>query len=272
MSGRRAAGTARQPARRAALVTRPAEDSGPLADDLRALGLDPVAAPLLEIVPADVAAPDLDGCRAIAATSAHGIRVLARLTDRRDIPVWAVGGHTAAAAAELGFAVAGSGTAGADDLADRMVAAMPRPADGWVLHAAGAAVAGDLTGRLEAAGVAARRIVLYDARPVAALPAAARRALAGNHLAVALFLSPRTAEHFATLAGRAALDEACRPVIAACLSPRVATSLGALPWRDVRVAAEANLPSLLTCVAESIREFRRRPAAARATDGSGELA
>lgn len=264
MSGGPAPDTTEGGVRRGALVTRPAEDSEALAGELRSLGLDPVTAPLLEIVPTDVAPPDLDGCRAIAVTSAHGARMLARLVDRRDVPIWAVGDRTAAVAAGLGFAVAGVGRAGADDLADCMAAALTdRPGTGWVLHAAGATVAGDLTGRLGAAGVTARRIVLYDARPVDTLPDAARHALAGNHLAVALFLSPRTAEHFDTLTARAALREACRAVVAACLSPRVATSLGTLPWRDVRVAAEPHLPSLLTCVAESIREFRRRPVAAR---------
>ncbi len=46
----------------------------------------------------------LDGAQAILATSANGVRALARRSRARDLPVFAVGPQTAEAAREAGFA------------------------------------------------------------------------------------------------------------------------------------------------------------------------
>ena len=45
----------------------------------------------------------LDGVQAILATSANGVRALARRTPRRDLPLFAVGPQTAARGAEAGI-------------------------------------------------------------------------------------------------------------------------------------------------------------------------
>ncbi len=63
------------------------------------------------------------------------------------------------------------------------------------------------------------------------------------------FFSPRTAAVFAKLAVREGVAEACGGLVAACLSPAVAERAAALAWREILVAAEPSLASLLAALA-----------------------
>ncbi len=71
-------------------MTRPLEDGEEIAEKLRAMGHDPLLAPLLATHFADGPAPDFTDVQAILATSANGIRALARRTARRDLTIFAV--------------------------------------------------------------------------------------------------------------------------------------------------------------------------------------
>jgi uroporphyrinogen-III synthase len=81
------------------LVTRPAEDGADIARRLGDLGHEALLAPLLQVRFRDGAALELDGVQALLATSANGVRALTRQTERRDVPLFAVGPQTADAAA-----------------------------------------------------------------------------------------------------------------------------------------------------------------------------
>src|SRR5260221_8755262 len=87
-----------------ALVTRPRAESAELAEGLAARGIDAIIEPLLEIHYRSEPAPDLAGVQAILCTSANGVRALARLTDERSVPLFAVGEASAARARDEGFA------------------------------------------------------------------------------------------------------------------------------------------------------------------------
>jgi len=130
-----------------ALITRPAEDTKEIADALRARGFEVVIEPMLEIVPLDAQAPDLRDVQALLFTSVNGVRALTRLAPRRDLPVFAVGDATAAAARAAGFGSVNSAAGDSSDLA-RLVRARLKPEAGALLHVAGSAVAGDLAGAL----------------------------------------------------------------------------------------------------------------------------
>jgi len=227
----------------AVLVTRPAEDAGPLAAALRDRGHTVVLEPLLRIAPRD-AALDLAGVQAVLFTSANGVRAFARLTGDRALPAFAVGPATAEACREAGFArieTAGGDVASLAALA----AARLRPTDGALLHPAGSAVAGDLAGALAAAGFALRRTVVYESVQSEALSAETRALLCTGGIGAALFFSPRTAESFVNLVVRAGLGAACAHIEALCLSDAVAQRLTALAWRGVRVAPEPETAALL---------------------------
>ncbi len=230
-----------------ALVTRPAEDSAALAEALRARGLEPLLDPMLRVEPTEGEMPSLDGVQAVLFTSSNGVRAFAQRSERRDVPVYAVGDTTANAARQAGFTDVTS--AGGDSAAlARLVGERLTPSDGALLHARGADAAGDLAGALGAAGFEVRAAELYRARPAERLSDETRRALAEGTLDAALFYSPRTAETFVALARAAGLAEAVAPVTAVALSQPVADALGALTWRDVAVADRPTQDALLAAL------------------------
>lgn len=145
-------------------VTRTRPGAERTAERLKALGHEAVVTPVLEVRPLP-GGVDLDGIVALAFTSANAVSAFARRETRRDLPVFAVGGATAAAARSVGFEAV---RAGAGDV--RALAALidtERPAGGEVLHVAGRPMAGDLAGDLRAQGVPARTAVLYETAPAA---------------------------------------------------------------------------------------------------------
>lgn len=231
------------------LLTRPRDDAELLAAELRRAGHDVLIEPMLEIRHLPNAAPDLGGVQAVLLTSANGARAFAAATSRRDLPVCAVGDATARAATAAGFTQVAS--------ADGDVAALATlareqldPAAGRLLHVAGSTVAGDLSALLGAAGFAVDRAVLYEARQATALSPACRHALRDRGLDAALFFSPRSAAAFVRLADAADLAEACRHLVAFCLSQAVADAAGVVPWRGVNVAVRPTQADLIDLLRE----------------------
>ncbi len=227
------------------MITRPRADAEALAALLAERGIETLIEPLLEIVAIAGRALDLEAVQALLLTSANGARALAETTDRRDLALFAVGPATAAAARAEGFASVA--TAGGDVAAlSRLVEARLDKSAGVLLHVSGSAVAGDLAGRLTAAGFATRRAVLYEAQPSSALSDAAVAAIAEGRIDAVLLFSPRTAASFVRLAGQASL--ALGRLRALCLSPAVAQHAETAPWGEIAVAARPELDALLALI------------------------
>ena len=155
------------------LITRPREDAEPLAEVLAEHGIQSLIEPLMraEVLPGEPL--ELEGVQALIASSANGIRAFAARDARRCLPVCAVGDATAAAAREAGFTEVASASGDVEALA-AMIIASRDPRKGAFVHIAGTVSAGDLGGRLQAAGFDYRRAVLYTMRPAKALSAPAR--------------------------------------------------------------------------------------------------
>src|SRR3954470_13143694 len=102
------------------LVTRPLEDGREIAARLAEHGHQPLLSPLLE--PRFQDGPSLedvlDGVHAVLATSANGVRALARRTARRDLSIFAVGPQTADEARAAGFSDVHSADGDAKALAE----------------------------------------------------------------------------------------------------------------------------------------------------------
>jgi uroporphyrinogen-III synthase len=229
------------------LVTRPRQDAEPLAEALARRGWQAIIEPMLDIVAVPGDEPDLAGVQALLATSANGVRALAKLDGARALPVWTVGEVTARCARELGFNVAGCAGGDVAALATLVVARLD-PAGGALLHATASHRAGDLAGQLAARGFAVRRAVLYAAQAAETLSPALREALAGRAIEAALFFSPRTAETFARLVEAAALGDCCAALAVFCFSQAVADRLAGLAWRAVVVAARPSQAALLAAL------------------------
>ena len=227
------------------LITRPAEDGAQIARLLADKGHEALLAPLLNVKIHDGAPLTLSGIQAVLATSANGVRALATRTERRDIPVFAVGPQTLDEAQRAGFIRVRSAEGDAVALAD----AVPRWADpeaGALLHAAGAEGSGRLAETLTARGFEVRRLELYRVEAVPHLPPAAAQALKENSVQAALFFSPRSAGVFADCVGRAGLSTA--RLMAACISANTARALDRLVFAEIRIAAAPNQSALLDCL------------------------
>lgn len=228
------------------LITRPAEDAEIFAARLRELGHDVLNAPLLSVRFHDGPALALDGVDGILATSANGVRALARRLERWDIPLYAVGPQTAEAARQAGFLLVESADGDAIALAD----ALP----GWVgpgatlLHASGTESEGRLASLLAARGYDVRSAVLYDVVASTALPESVMRELSGQALDAAIFFSPRSARVFAECIAEASLTEVCARLTAFCISEATAAALAPLIFASYRIAARPNQDALLACL------------------------
>jgi len=212
-------------------VTRAQPEAAVTAARLARLGWRPLVAPLLELRPAPGPLM-LDRVAALAFTSRNGVRAFAARSDRRDLPVYAVGDRTAAAAREAGFAEVRSADGDVEALARLIAEARP---SGAVLHPGPERPAGDLAGRLRAAGVAARSAVLYAA---AARPVPPEAAEAWPELAAVLLHSPRAAEALAA----GGLPPPGPPLL--CISAKAAAPLRS-GFAEVRAAARPTEAALL---------------------------
>lgn len=229
------------------LVTRPVADAERFADALRARGIEAVIAPVLSIEIDQDAAPDVDTATALAVTSVNGLRAFASLSPRRDLPVFAVGARTAAAAQAAGFTVAATGDGGVEDLA-AVIAGAGLPDGAHLYHPCGRDRAGDLPGLLVARGITCRQESLYAAEKAEQLPEAAADSLTAGTVDGAAFFSPRSARHFATLVKRAGLADRCVLLTAFCLSPSVAAAAAELEWRQIMAAAAPSADALLEVI------------------------
>jgi uroporphyrinogen-III synthase len=224
------------------LITRPREDGEAIAALLRESGHQPLPAPVLATRWFDGPALDLAGIAAILATSANGIRALVRRTERRDIPIFAVGPQTTAEAQAAGFVRIENADGDARALAD----AVPRwlaPDAGALLHVCGEQNEGALAETLAAKGYAVRREILYVVEPLP-LPPEAIAALQAEAVDAALFFSPRSARIFLEQAEGLQLGR----VTALCISPATAKALPADRFAAVRIAAKPNQDALLALV------------------------
>ena len=236
------------------LLTRPRAQSAALAEILSAEGWACLIAPMLEFQPL-AAPPNLDArvaaAGALAFTSANGARAFAAINNNRDLQVFAVGDATAAAAREAGFQDVTSADGDAEALARLIQSAPPKRG---VLHIRGAHGRGDLTGRLDAAGVAAAEAVLYEMQAATRLSAGVSDALETGGVEAAAFYSPRTAKIFASLASKAGLAPLSN-LRAAAISPAAAAPLADLGLRRIDIAERPDATAMLRAVGRPNSEF-----------------
>lgn len=253
--------------RKLALITRPQEDSADAAIALVRRGITPVLAPMMRI---EYATGDIESevtlAQAILFTSRNGVRAFSRLSPRRDVAVFAVGDSTAALARDNGFVNVESAEGDGADLA-RLTIDRLDPADGQLFHAAGAAVAGDLTDALNKAGFKTVRRPLYEAKALGALADETATALRDRTLDYVLFFSPRTGRIFADLVEKAELTRTCDSLTAICLSDAVASEIADIKWRKTVTAHLPTTVALLSVIAKL--EDTGAPPAAKTLPASG---
>ena len=210
------------------LVLRPQPGADETAARARALGLDVVVAPLFAVRPLDWTPPDPAGFDAVMLTSASAARQASEgLTPFKQLPCYAVGEATAAAAKEIGFRDV---RIGPDD-GSGLLLMMAEDGVHDVFHPCGQDHLA-----LALPDIAITRIPVYAAVAAERLPVPAEGMLALLH-------SPRAAALFAGLAG----DRS--QIRIAAISARTARAAGE-GWQEVAIAPRPRDVALLELAAE----------------------
>lgn len=211
------------------LIVRPRPGADETAARARALGLEPIVAPLFELRPLAWTPPEPTRFDAILLTSAAAARLGGEgLEPFLGMPCYAVGARTAEAARRAGFAdirIGPSDGAALAEMARREGARAP-------LH---------LGGRDHLPLAGAEHVAVYAAEEAGALPPELSEA-------VVLLHSPRAAARFAALAG----DRA--GFVLAAISGQAARAAGT-GWKQVAIAAAPGDEALLELAAKLCQTY-----------------
>lgn len=215
-------------------VTRTRPGAEATAERLKHLGHEPVIAPVLAYHALPKASLDLGRARALAFTSRNAVEAFAALTDRRDLPVYANGQATAAAARGIGFSQVSHADGGVAQLAELILKAK---VTGLIVWPGPTEPAGDLPALLAGGGVVAELQPVYESQAIAVeVP---------SGLDGVLVHSPKAAR---AVAGRLSRDGA-RGLVLFAISPAAAAPLAASGFSRVAVAARPNESALLDLIA-----------------------
>ena len=241
------------------IVTRPEPDASRTADVLIRLGHEPILSPMFDIhfdAKAEIAKKLF---QAVLVTSGNGVRALARHPDRlrlADLPLLAVGDHTALEAKRAGFRMARSAGGASADLG-ALAGRELDPRAGPLLRVCGDGQAGDLSGLLETQRFAVDTVVMYRSQARSRLSPAAAEALRRRAVDGVLLYSPRSASAFARALQAEGLAPLAETVACFCLSPAVAENITDAVHGPVFCAERPDQISLLAAVEEHARKERQ---------------
>lgn len=213
--------------------TRPAAED--TAAKVAAMGHLALVDPVLEVRPITDAIA-FDGMGAVAFTSRNAVEAFARLSDRRDLTVYAVGDATAEAARREAFLDVRSASGDVQALA-RLIGESHDPASGAVLWIAPAEPAEDLGRLLAAYRLNTATFSVYETAPASAAEALAQIA----RIDTALVHSPKAARRLVELL---APEDRARMTFA-CISEKAARPLVEADCEKVLVARFPDEAALL---------------------------
>lgn len=216
------------------LLTRPEAPALALKEKLEGLGHEVALAPVLSIQPVDFTL-DAEGISGIVMTSASAAPALTKAGFSRDIAIYGIGSTSAGAARREGFENIISADGDRRAFA-KLIAGQHDPSTGSLLHLAGSHRAGDIVAELQALGLEASKVRVYEAVVETSLAAHIPDLIRNARIEVILFFSPRSAETFLSLATEWGLGDALSGIAALCLSEAVAKAAGTVEWKELRVA------------------------------------
>jgi uroporphyrinogen-III synthase len=247
----------------AILVTRPQPDNEATGASLRKRGFDVLLAPMLRFEPVgwpDEASADY---AAIIVTSANALRAVeSQLAGRRllDLPLFAVGERTAAAARRAGFATVISADGDASDLRELVLAKVKDKAKDKklgtaraVLYLAGADLSRDLVGELGEHGLDVVIRTTYRMVASSVLPPETCDAIAANKVEAVLHYSVRSARAFLDAVRSAGVEISALAVQQCCISATVASILREAGATHVTVASSPDENALLGVLDRALR-------------------
>jgi len=243
----------------AVLVTRPHPDDETTAASLRAKGFDVLCAPMLRFEPVAVHEDMNARYSAVIVTSANALRGVEPLLKGHrmlELPLFAVGDHTAAAARRAGFTHVVSANGDAANLRDLVLASLRAKElkkASTLLYLAGAEIARDLASELEESGFRVVTQTTYRMIAVKSLPSEARDAFAANQVGAVLHYSQRSARAFLDAARAAGVEISALAIPQCCISATVASVVRDAGATQVVVAATPDENALFEALERALR-------------------
>ena len=243
----------------AVLVTRPHPDDETTAASLRARGFEVLRAPMLRFEPVAVHEDINARYSAVIVTSANALRgIEPHLKGHRmlELPLFAVGEHTAVAARRAGFTHVVSANGDAANLRDLVLASLRAKElkkASTLLYLAGAEIARDLASELEESGFRVVTQTTYKMIAVKSLPSEARDAFAANQVEAVLHYSQRSARAFLDAARAAGFEISALAIPQCCISATVASVVRDAGATQVVVAAAPDENALFEALERALR-------------------
>ena len=212
----------------AVLVTRPHPDNEATARGLRDRGFVAALAPLLRFEPVALTEDLGRGFGAVIVTSANAFRAVeARLGGLLQLPLFAVGEHTAAEARRLGFGRVIAAGGDATKLRERVRKEAGRVLGkgGRLLYLAGADLSRDIAGELAGHGFEVVTRTTYRMAAVSRLPREIHDAFAESKIDAVLHYSQRSARAFLDAVRTDGVEISALAVPQCCISANVAAVL-----------------------------------------------
>jgi len=241
------------------LVTRPHPDNEATAENLRARGHEVLLAPVLKCEPVAFHDESEAGYGAIIVTSANAIRAVApKLRDLglAELPLFAVGEHTASVARQAGFTdvvVAGGDAASLRDKVMQSAGDKVLKKKSALLYLAGADLSRDLGGELGADGFSVVTQTIYRMAPVKVLPREVCEGFAAHGIEAVLHYSRRSARAFLDAARDEGVEISALAIPQCCLSETVASVLRDAGASQVLVAASPDENALFDALERALR-------------------
>jgi uroporphyrinogen-III synthase len=247
----------------AILVTRPQPENAATVAALRAKGFEVLPAPMLRFEP--VAFQDDADARygAVIVTSANALRAVegqAAIVRLKELPLFAVGEHTAATAREIGFRNVISADGDATSLRDLMVASVRAKTlkkTGTLLYLAGADLARDLAGELGERGFSVITQTTYRMAPIVSLPRDVCDAFAATGVEAVLHYSRRSARAFLEAARAGGVEISALAIPQCCLSEAIASVVRDAGATQVMVARTPDEKALFEVLDRALSPLSR---------------
>lgn len=232
------------------LLTRPEAESREVAGTLAAMGIRSVIWPMtrIEFVDGPVGVPE--GTDGLVFTSRNGVAAFARSCAERGLTAWCVGGRTADAARDAGFADVVS----ADGDVDALAALLRQEAGGSrrLLYLRGREVSADLGAMLSGSGNILESRVVYAAQAGGPPPADVRTMFETGAIGVVAVWSRRAARE---LAGHLAQHPGwARGVLGVAISDRAGAPLADSGLDGMVSADRPDAEAMLEAISAAVRQ------------------
>jgi uroporphyrinogen-III synthase len=243
----------------AILVTRPYPDNEATGSVLRARGFAVLLAPMLRFEPLSFRDDPEAEYGAVIVTSANALRAIEpQLAGHRllELPVFAVGEHSAAAARAAGFGQVISADGDAAALRDRVlesVRAKQLKRKSALLYLAGHDLSRDLAGELSGRGFDVVTQTTYRMVPLSSLPRDVCDAFAANQVDAVLHYSRRSARAFVEAIRAGGVEISALAVPQCCISANVAAILREAGAAGVTVASSPDENALFGALERALR-------------------